>query len=68
MYIINDLTDKESYKIIRKRKKITLKDIANYIGADVSVVCRWENNKRNMTNEQVKKYIEFITSENIKED
>lgn len=61
MYIINDLTDKESYKIIRKRKKITLKDIADYIGADVSVVCRWENNKRYMNKEQVERYIEYIT-------
>jgi len=68
MCMIDTLTDKEEYKIIRKRKHITLKNVADYIGADVSVVCRWENNKRNLTNEQVKKYIEFITNKNIKED
>ena len=68
MIDIDTLTDKEEYKIIRKRKHITLKNVADYINADISVVCRWENNKRNMTQEQVKKYIEFITNKNIKED
>lgn len=68
MYMINTLTDKEEYKIIRKRKHITLKNVSDYIGIDASVVCRWENNKRHMSQKQVKKYIEFITNKNIKED
>lgn len=60
MYI-NDITDKEEYKIIRKRNKITLKDVADYIGSDISTISRWENNKRYMSNEQVQRYVNFIT-------
>lgn len=57
---IKDITDKEGYKILRKRKKITLKQIAEFIGLSDSTICRWENNLREMTKEQVASYNYFI--------
>lgn len=59
---IKDITDKEGYKILRKRKKITLKQIADYVGLSDSTICRWENNLREMTEKQVASYNYFIES------
>lgn len=55
-----EFTDKEVYKILRKRKKITLEQLSNYLDISISTISRYENDIKSMTQEQVKKYIEYI--------
>lgn len=55
-----EVEEKEFYKIWRKRNRVTLKQIAKFIGLSDSTICRWENNQREITDEQVAKYNYFI--------
>lgn len=50
--------------ILRRSKKIKLREIADYLHCSVSLISRWENGKRHMNDERVKKYEEFIKNYN----
>ena len=44
----------------RIAKKITLKEIADYIGCSVALISKYENKERNMSSDKVKQYEEYI--------
>jgi transcriptional regulator with XRE-family HTH domain len=54
--------EREYYAVARKRHKITLKQIAKFIGVSDATVCRYENNKQELSPIQIKKYIYFIVN------
>lgn len=55
-----EVEEKEFYRVWRKRNKVTLKKISEYVGLSISTISRWENDKREITSEQVAKYNYFI--------
>jgi transcriptional regulator with XRE-family HTH domain len=54
--------DKIKYFLMRRQKKIRLKEVAKYVGCSVSLLSMFENNQVDMPVEKVQKYIEFITN------
>ena len=52
--------DKVKYFLMRRQKKIRLKEIAEYIGCSVSLLSIYENNQIDMDSDKERKYIEFI--------
>ncbi len=54
--------DKVKYFLMRRQKKIRLKEVAKYVGCSVSLLSMFENNQVDMPAEKVQKYIEFITN------
>lgn len=48
------------YMIWRKKHNIKLQDIAEYIGCTGALICMFERNKANISDEKVSKYNEFI--------
>lgn len=52
--------DKTELFLLRRSKKIKLRQIADYLNCSVSLISRYENGKRQMSDEKVKKYKEFI--------
>lgn len=54
--------DKMKYFLMRKQKKIRLKEIADYIGCSISLLSMYENNQLDIDTEKERKYIEFITN------
>lgn len=54
--------EKIKYFLMRKQKKIRLKEIANYIGCSIALLSMYENNQLNIDPEKERKYVEFITN------
>jgi transcriptional regulator with XRE-family HTH domain len=54
--------EKMKYFLMRKQKKIRLKEIANYIGCSIALLSMYENNQLNIDPEKERKYVEFITN------
>lgn len=54
--------EKMKYFLMRKQKKIRLKEIANYIGCSIALLSMFENNQLNIDPEKERKYVEFITN------
>ncbi|QUH20219.1 helix-turn-helix domain-containing protein [Alkaliphilus sp. B6464] len=54
------MNERIEYKLERIRKKIKLKDVAKEIGISTGTVSRYENNKREMTEEHIQKYKKYI--------
>ena len=54
------LTDKEKYIVWRKRKKITIVNIAKEIGCSHSLISKYENGTADMSNEKLMKYRKII--------
>ncbi|ERM91927.1 XRE family transcriptional regulator [Caldanaerobacter subterraneus subsp. yonseiensis KB-1] len=52
--------EKIKYFLMRKQKKIKLREIAEYIGCSISLLSMFENNQIDMPTEKIQKYIEFI--------
>ncbi|MGE6488930.1 helix-turn-helix domain-containing protein [Paenisporosarcina sp. NPDC076898] len=48
--------------VMRKRKRIKLKDIAEYIGCSISLLSRYENMSVCMDSDKVIKYERYIKS------
>lgn len=46
--------------IMRRQKKILLKDIATYVGCSISLISRYENDLCVMRQDKIEKYEEFI--------
>lgn len=46
--------------IMRKRKKIKLKEVAQYVGCSISLLSRYENMSVCMDKEKILKYEQFI--------
>lgn len=54
--------EKMKYFLMRKQKKIRLKEIANYIGCSIALLSMYENNQLDMDPEKERKYVEFVTN------
>jgi transcriptional regulator with XRE-family HTH domain len=55
-----DFSIKEIYQMIRKQKKIKLKDIANVVGVSVPMLSMYENGIVNLQWEKEQKYRSFV--------
>jgi transcriptional regulator with XRE-family HTH domain len=55
-----DLTNRDIYAAIRRKKKIKLKEIADYIGCCISIISEYERGTANMSHEKINKYREYI--------
>lgn len=55
-----ELTEQEKFSLWRKRNKIPLKTLAEYIGCSQSLISRWECGLLNMADEKVGLYRKFI--------
>lgn len=55
-----EITDFEKYIVIRRRKKITLKEIAKAIKCTSALISAYEKQKTNMSDEKLQKYREYI--------
>ena len=54
------MEDRRTWKLKRMGKGIILKDIAKYVGFSVSMVNKYENGQRDMNDDKVKLYKEYI--------
>lgn len=52
----------EHYFLQRRRKKITLKELAVACDCSIGLISLYENHKANMSPEKIKKYQEYITN------
>lgn len=52
------------WKIERIRKNIKLKELANELMCSEAHICKYENNKGNMSEEKIKLYQDFIKNYN----
>lgn len=52
--------NQSDYFVMRKRKRIKLKDVAEYIDCSISLLSRYENLSVHMDDEKVRKYEHFI--------
>jgi transcriptional regulator with XRE-family HTH domain len=59
---VKDLSAKEKYIIKRRRKKIRLRQLAEFIGCSQSLVSRYETENCEMDIEKIRKYRGFIDS------
>jgi transcriptional regulator with XRE-family HTH domain len=48
------------YAILRKQKKITLKEVADFVGCSIAHISRWENDLNVMSDEKQQKYYQYI--------
>ena len=53
---------RQNYQMLRKLKKIKLKDIASIVGVSIPMLSMYENELVNLHKEKEKKYREFIIS------
>lgn len=54
------MNPKEKYFLLRRSKKITLTEIAKYIGCSQSLLSRYETNDCGMCNIKIQKYKQYI--------
>lgn len=54
------LTERQKHQIIRKQKRIKLKDIAIKVGVTISMLSMYENNKVNLSKEKEALYCSLI--------
>lgn len=52
----------EHYFLMRRRKKITLKELAKECSCSIGLISLYENHNANMSPEKVQKYKEYITN------
>lgn len=55
-----DFKSREQYTIFRRRNKVRLIDVAEYIGCSVSLLSKWERELVNISDEKVDLYNKFI--------
>ena len=58
------MTEKEKYILIRRKKKIRLRHIAEHLHCSISLLSRWERDDCKMSASKVKGYREFIDNFN----
>lgn len=54
------MSDKDFYIIKRRKRKIRLRQIAEYIGCSPSLLSKYENDLVEMAGDKVRKYKDFI--------
>lgn len=54
------MTTKEEYILQRRKKKIRLRQLAEYIGCSMSLISRFETGDCDMDKAKIVKYQEFI--------
>ena len=52
--------EKIEYFLMRRKKKIKLKDLAMALGCSIALISLYENDKANMDQAKVQKYKEYI--------
>lgn len=57
---VEEMTEKEQLFMLRRKKKILLKDIAKEIGCSIALLSKFENNLIKMDVSKSRKYKEFI--------
>ena len=55
---------REEYFLKRRQKKITMQEIAEYIGCSQSLISRYETGDCGMKKEKLEMYREYIDSKN----
>jgi len=55
-----DITDRELYTIKRRKKGITITEIAKAINVSISLLSKYEKNHCEMSIEKVRKYKKYI--------
>ncbi|MDI7740561.1 hypothetical protein QMK38_00975 [Lysinibacillus fusiformis] len=60
-----NLTSREKYKLLRKRKKINLIHIAKQIGVSVPMLSMYENQLKNLSEEKEIQYQRIIINNSI---
>ena len=53
---------KEEYYMMRRKKKIRLHEMTNYVGCTVSMLSKYETDKAIMSDFKIEKYKEFIAN------
>lgn len=55
-----ELTPKETYMLLRKRKNIKLRQLAEHLECTEALISMYERGLSGMSDERVRKYMEFI--------
>ena len=56
----NDLKEREHYTVWRKRNKVKLKDVAEYLKISIPAVSRWERYEMDFFDNKQELYDKFI--------
>lgn len=56
---MNELEEREQFVVWRKRNKITLENVANYLGCSISTLSRYETGKRQLCENLLLRYKQF---------
>lgn len=54
------MRDRWNWKIKRMSKDITLKELAKELNCSIGLISKWENDERNMSDDKVEKYKNYI--------
>lgn len=54
------MNEREYWVIKRRKYRIRLKNIAQYVNCSISLISRWETNSCDMSDEKLFKYKEYI--------
>lgn len=55
-----NIKKRDEYLLKRRKKKITMQEIADYIGCSQSLISRYETGNCGMSKEKIQKYREYI--------
>lgn len=56
---MNELEEREQFVVWRKRNKITLEKVSEYIGCSISTLSRYETGKRQLYENLLQRYRQF---------
>lgn len=56
---MNELEEREQFVVWRKRNKITLEKVSEYIGCSISTLSRYETGKRQLCENLLQRYRQF---------
>lgn len=64
---MNELEEREQFVVWRKRNKITLEKVSQYIGCSISTLSRYETGKKKLYDDLLEKYREFKNKYEVQE-
>lgn len=64
---VNELEEREQFVVWRKRNKITLEKVSQYIGCSISTLSRYETGKKKLYDDLLEKYREFKNKYEVQE-
>ena len=64
---MNELEEREQFVVWRKRNKITLEKVSQYIGCSISTLSRYETGKKKLYEDLLEKYREFKNKYEVQE-